>query len=65
MPEEKIGTFDADTHDQETKKSYYQTFDDKTVNKLKNYYKVDDNNHDTLLRYLKDNKVPPTTPDHT
>ena len=56
-------TFDADNHDQETKKSYYHTFDDKSIHKMKKYFKVEDD-HDTLLRYLKNRKVPKTTPDH-
>jgi hypothetical protein len=53
--------FDADMHDQKTKKSYYHTFDDDSVDRMKKYFKVE-NNHDVLLKYLKDRKVPKTTP---
>ena len=53
--------FDADTHDQETKKAYYHIVDDELVHKLKKYFKVEDD-HDALLRYLKNRKVPQTTP---
>jgi hypothetical protein len=56
-------TFNADTHDQETKKSYYHTFDDDTIQKMKKYFKTEDDNHE-LLKYLKARKKPPTTPDH-
>jgi hypothetical protein len=56
-------TFNADSHDEETKKSYYHLFDDESVNAMKKYYKVEDD-HDALLRYLKHQKVPKTTPDH-
>lgn len=61
----EIIPFDPDRHDQDTKKSYYHTFDDKTVEKMKGYYKVRKDEHDVLLKYLKDNKVPDTTPDDT
>jgi hypothetical protein len=54
-------TFDADIHDQEIKKSYYHTFDDDSVDKMKKYFKVEED-HDVLLKYLKDRKVPKTTP---
>jgi aromatic ring-opening dioxygenase catalytic subunit (LigB family) len=57
-------TFDADTHDQETKKSYYHSFDDEVIEKMKRYFKVEDDDHGELLKYLKKRKVPPTTPDH-
>ena len=53
--------FDADAHDQETKKAYYHIFDDDSVYKLKKYFKVEDD-HDVFLRYLKSRKVPTTTP---
>jgi aromatic ring-opening dioxygenase catalytic subunit (LigB family) len=56
-------TFEADRHDQETKKSYYHAFDDEMIEKMKKYFKVEDD-HGELLRYLKKSKVPPTTPDH-
>ncbi|HKU49146.1 MAG TPA: hypothetical protein VJP79_04290 [Nitrososphaera sp.] len=57
-------TFEADNHDQETRKSYYHAFDDKSVENMKRYFKVedDDHNHDAFLRYLKNRKVPTTTP---
>jgi hypothetical protein len=55
--------FDADIHDQETKKSYYHLFDDEAIYKMKKYFKVEQD-HGTLLRYLKQRRVPPTTPDH-
>ena len=54
-------TYDADSHDQETKKSYYHTFDDESVDKMKKYFKVEEE-HDAFLRYLKNRKVPNTTP---
>lgn len=54
-------TFDADSHDQETKKSYYHAFDDDSVDKMKKYFKVEED-HDEFLRYLKHRKVPTTTP---
>lgn len=54
-------TFDADSHDQETKKSYYHAFDDDSVDKMKKYFKVEED-HDEFLRYLKQRKVPGTTP---
>jgi hypothetical protein len=54
-------TYDADSHDQETKKSYYHAFDDDSVDKMKKYFKVEED-HDTFLRYLKNRKVPKTTP---
>jgi hypothetical protein len=56
-------TFDADSHEQETKKSYYHTFDDEVMEKMKKYFKVEEH-HGELLKYLKKRKVPPTTPDH-
>jgi hypothetical protein len=56
-------TFDADNHDQETKKSYYHVLDDESVGAMKKYFKVEDD-HDSLLRYLKNREVPKTTPDH-
>ena len=54
--------FDADNHDQETKKSYSHTFDDDSVHNMRQYFKVEDEHHDTFLRYLKNRKVPGTTP---
>jgi hypothetical protein len=60
-----IITFDPDSHDQDTKKSYYHTFDDDTVTKMKSYYKVKKGDNHILLKYLKDNKVPSTTPNDT
>ena len=59
---ESTKIFDADTHDQETKKSYYHLFDDDMVRRLKEYFKVEEEH--TILRYLKANKIAPTTPDH-
>ena len=56
-------TFDADTHDQETKKSYYHPLDDKAIHNMKKYFRMEED-HVALLRYLKNLKVPPTTPDH-
>lgn len=57
----KTETFDADNHDQETKKSYYHAFDDDSVDKMKRYFKVEED-HDLFMRYLKNRKVPKTTP---
>jgi hypothetical protein len=54
-------TFDADAHDQETRKSYYHKFDDDTIDNMKKYFNVKED-HDTFLRYLKNRKVPGTTP---
>lgn len=54
-------TFDADAHDQETKKAYYHIVDDELVHKLKKYFRVEDD-HDVLLKYLKNRKDPKTTP---
>ena len=53
--------FDADTHDERTKKAYYHTFDDDSVEKLMKYFKVDEQ-QEVLFRYLKNRKVPRTTP---
>jgi hypothetical protein len=53
-------TFDADSHDQKTKKAYYHILDDDSVDKMKKYFKADDD-HDVLLRYLKNRKVAKTT----
>lgn len=53
--------FDADQHNQEIRKSYYHSFDDESVDKMKRYFKVEDD-HDVFLRYLKNRKVPKTTP---
>jgi hypothetical protein len=61
----EIITFDADSHDQDKKKSYYHAFDDKTVEKMKGYYKVRKNDHEVLLKYLMDNKVHDATPNDT
>ena len=55
--------FDSDTHDQETKKSYYHNFDDESVEKMIRYFKVNED-QDAFLRYLKNRKIPKTTPDH-
>jgi hypothetical protein len=54
-------TFDADNHDQEIKKLYYHAFDDDSVDKMKKYFKVEDD-HAVFLRYLKEMRVPKTTP---
>lgn len=54
-------TFDADGHDQETRKLYYHAFDDESVDKMKKYFKVEED-HDVFLRYLKNRKIPKTTP---
>jgi hypothetical protein len=61
-PSSSNETFNPDSHDEETKKSYYHTFDDETVEKMKGYFKVNKHDGDALLKYLKDNKVPGTTP---
>ena len=53
--------FDADAHEQEVKKSYYHAFDDEDIDRMKKYFKVE-HDHETLIRYLKDRKVPTTTP---
>jgi hypothetical protein len=53
--------FDADAHDQETKKAYYHKFDDDAIDGMKKHFKVEEN-HDTFLRYLKNRRVPGTTP---
>jgi hypothetical protein len=57
----KSETFDADRHDQEIKKSYYHKFDDESVDKMKKYFKVEDD-YEAFLRYLKNSKIPATTP---
>jgi hypothetical protein len=54
--------FDSDEHDQETKKSYYHVFDDTTVEKMRHYFNVQHEDQEAFLRYLKDRKVPTTTP---
>ena len=54
--------FDAEAHDQETKKSYYHVFDDVTVEKMKHYFNVNPDDQEALLRYLKSNRVPATSP---
>ena len=54
-------TFDADIHDQDTKKSYYHFFDDDCIDALKKYFKVEEE-YEAFLRYLKNRKVPTTTP---
>lgn len=54
--------YDADAHDQETKKSYYHAFDDVTVEKMKHYFNVNPADQEALLRYLKSNSVPATSP---
>ncbi len=54
--------FDTDAHEQEVKKSYYHAFDDQDVNNLKHYYKVPFAEQDVLLRYLREHRVPTTTP---
>jgi hypothetical protein len=65
MTSETIGgekeIFDADAHDQEVKKEYYHLFDDETVEKMKNYFKLEQENHDLFLRYLKHRRIPLTT----
>lgn len=51
----------ARTKEEEEKKEIrknYHVYDDDTVEALKQYFKVKDEEHDTLLRYLKDNKSP-------
>ena len=58
---EKEELFDADTHEQDVRKSYYHTFDDDAIDRMKKYFKVEQD-HETLIRYLKDRKVPTTTP---
>lgn len=35
-------TFDADTHDQETKKSYYHLLDDKAIHNMKKYFRMEE-----------------------
>lgn len=54
--------FDADAHDQDTKKEYYHLFDDATVKKMKHYFKVDKDDQAIFLKYLKSRRVPATTP---
>jgi hypothetical protein len=56
-------TFDSDSHVQEVKKSYYHIFDDKSVELMKKYFKIEDQNNEVFLRYLKDRRIPTTTPD--
>lgn len=58
---ESTKIFDADTHGEETKKSYYHLFDDDMIRRMKEYFKVEEEH---VMRYLKANKVAPTTPDH-
>jgi len=65
MTTEPLGSneiFDADTHNQETKKEYYHMFDDATVKKMKHYFKVDKVDQAIFLKYLKSRRVPATTP---
>ena len=68
MTSESTGSeiFDADAHDQETKKQYYDIIDDETVESMARYFRVEQQSrdHDVFLRYLKQHRVPPTTPDH-
>jgi hypothetical protein len=68
MTSESTGseTFNADNHDQETKKEYYQFLDDEAVAKMAQYFRIEQQSqdHDVFLKYLKQNKVPSTTPDH-
>jgi hypothetical protein len=54
-------TFDAGAHDQEIRKSYYHKFDDDTIANMKKYFNVE-KDHDVFLSYLKNRKVPGTTP---
>ena len=65
MSDKNIETYDADIHDQEITMSYSETFDNSSVNKLKDYYKVEDRDHTILLKYLKDNRVQSTMSNHT
>ena len=58
----KTEIFDADAHDQETKKAYYHLFDDNDVKRMKEYFKVEEDY--SILRYIKAHRVAPTTPDH-
>jgi len=58
----RIDSFDADTHDQEIKKAYYHNFDDKSIEKMLRYFRVEED-QDAFLVYLKNRKVPKTTPD--
>jgi hypothetical protein len=68
MTKESTGskTYDAEKHDQETKKQYYHFFDDETIGKMAQYFKVEQEpeHYDALLRYLKRRRVPDTNPDH-
>jgi hypothetical protein len=52
-------TFDPDTHDQDIKKSYYHIFDDESIQRMKKYFKVE-NDASALVKYLKARKVPGT-----
>ncbi len=54
--------FDSDKHDQEIKKSYYHIFDDATIEKMRHYFNVQQDDQEAFLRYLKDRKVPTTNP---
>jgi hypothetical protein len=54
--------FGPDVHPQSTKKRYYHMFDDTTLEMMKYYFKIDEENQDAFLRYLKNRRVPPTTP---
>jgi hypothetical protein len=50
-------TFDSHSHDQ-VKKSYYHIFDDNSVELMKKYFKIEDQNNEVFLRYLKDRRIP-------
>ena len=54
-------SFDTDIHEQQLKKSYYDAFDDDSIDQMKKYFKVEDD-HAALIRYLKDRRIPSTTP---
>lgn len=45
----------AEKRKEQARKNYH-IYDDNTVEALKQYFKVKDEEHDALLRYLKDNK---------
>lgn len=54
--------FDSDKHDQEIKKSYYHIFDDATIEKMRQYFNVQQDDQEAFLKYLKNRKVPTTNP---
>lgn len=57
MTSESTGS--AETFDADTKKQYYHLFDDVDMQKMKHYFKLEEesDHHDVLLRYLKQRRV--------